>query len=393
MNAKKENIEVLEVEIITDEQLQVFPEETQETIIFLSENISSNQLMVLNPFVKKLMEVRQLKDIKYDDSTPEAKKKSIESFKEAKSTVAEFKKFVSATKTTLKQPIDKVGKEILVIEKFGLSEVVDVLSVMEKTFANYLKEEKKKKDIAAQNKLDKANEAINEVQKIADEGNKTIAINEVKTMIQYTFLDEIETEVAQATVTWGIEPLRSLEDKLNKITLNDYIEKHSLNIDLLEDDVLDFLINNFNTKLTAKIQVVKDKITLLESQESHKVRDIKEEVKAEMQNQPVKTDENTTTPPADAWGKVVSSEAFSDFVKDEDEGEVVSIETHGIDAAYKTLLASIINTNKFAWNLIEEMNQTGIDLNIPREEQSPKVLAIFDAGNLLKKIIDHISNK
>ena len=407
---KKENSEekVHEVVIITDEQLQVFPQETQETIIFLSENIAPNQLMVLNPFVEKLIEVRKLKDLKYDDSTAEKKKESIEEFKNAKSKVAEFKKYVTETKTKLKQPIDKVGKEILVIEKFGLSEVVDVLTEMEKTFADYLAEEQEKKDIAAKKKLEKANAAIEEVKKLADEGARTIAINEVKTMIQYTFLDEIETEVVSATSSWGIEPLKVLKAKLDKVTLGEYIEKHKLNIDLLEEETFDFLIENFNTKLTAKIQVVQDKITLLESQESHKVRDIKDEVKNEMQSaaqsanmhienvsnlevskSPIHTIENDTP----TWGRVVPRSDFDNLEKEEEQGEPLSVETHGVEAIYNAVLKAVADANKIAWNVIQEMNSLGYDFNAPRESIDSKALAIFDAGTLLKKTINHISNK
>lgn len=259
--------QVKEIEIFTLEQLNVLPQEAKTSIIELGNNLPQKELLVLNPLVTKLLQIKELTKIQYvplpENATPEQKeahKASLEEFKDAKAQITALKKQNGEAKSAIKKPLDLLGKQVLTIEKAIDKIALEVLGDIEKTFKPYLDATKEKKDAAAKAKEDKANEAINTLSDANLAQANQFKKSQLTTFLKYEMLTDTKTEVNNAIENYTLDKLFIVRDSLKLKTFETFATGQDLTILSTEDLTaiktfftvdIDLLIKNINVKITA----------------------------------------------------------------------------------------------------------------------------------------------
>lgn len=262
-----------EIEIFTQEQLEVLPQEAKDSIINLEANLPQKELLVLNPLVSELLKIQELKKLKYvplpEEPTKEdlaAHKENIEEFKAAKKSITALKSQNASAKTAIKKPLDLLGAQVLTIEKSVKAIAEEVLASIELTFKPYLDAEAEKARIAKEKKEAKELEAIN---KLTEENNAQASAfkkSSLITFLKYEMLEETKTETNNAIENYALDKLFKTRDLLAFKTFESLSAGKKL--DLLDEEELatikttfsneiELLKKNINTKITA-LQLEKD---------------------------------------------------------------------------------------------------------------------------------------
>ena len=265
---------VTEIEIFSEEQLNVLPQEAKTSIIELGNNLPTKELLILNPLVAKLLKIKELTKIEYvplpDNATKEQKeahKASIEEFKEAKKEIAALKKQNSEAKSAIKKPLDLLGSQVLTIEKSIKAIVEEVFAEIEITFKPYLDEVAEKAAALAKAKTDKANEAINALSAQNLEQANTFKKSQLITFLKYEMLGPTKLEVSNAIENYTLDKLFSVRDMLSIKTFEQFTINQQL--DLLDEEELSNIKTFFSKEIKDFISNINVKITALQLEKTN----------------------------------------------------------------------------------------------------------------------------
>lgn len=258
-----------EIEIFSEEQLDILPKEAKASIIELGNNLPTKELLVLNPLVAKLLQIKELTKIKYvplpEDPTKEDKeayKANIEEFKEAKKEITSLKQQSAIAKKAIKGPLDALGKEVLNVERSINEIALEVLSVIEESFKPYTDEVAEKAAAALKIKTDKANEAINALSAENLAQANTFKKSTLITFLKYEMLGDTKLEVNNAIENYSLERLYALRDLIPLKTFESLTVGKEL--DLLSEEELTAVKNVFQNEIKQFISSINVKITTLE---------------------------------------------------------------------------------------------------------------------------------
>lgn len=247
--------EVTEIEIFTEEQLNILPQEAKDGVVSLTENLPKRELLVLNPLVVQLLKIKELSKIKYvplpEKPTKEdtAKHKElIAEFKQAKSDIVAFKKMAGEAKKSIKGPLDALGKQVLVVEKSVVDIALEVAETLDKEFKTYLDEEAEKSRIATEKRNAKATEAINALTEQSKAQSDLIKKSALITFLKYEMLENKKTVVKNAIENYSLEALTELLEAIKEDTFEGYTTEQQLDL-LDEQELLACKTIFFNTKL------------------------------------------------------------------------------------------------------------------------------------------------
>lgn len=281
-----------EIEIFSLEQLNVLSEEAKTSIIELSNNLPSKELLVLNPLVAKLLKIKELTKIQFvplpEDATKEQKeahKASIEEFKDAKKQIVELKKQNGEAKSAIKKPLDLLGKQVLTIEKSIEKIGKEVLDEIEKTFKPYIDDEAAKAKAKADAKTEKANEAINALSEENKAQANTFKKSTLITFLKYEMLTETKTEVSNAIDNYALDNLFAVRNGLSLKTFEtlsagkelDLLNEEELkNIKELFTKEIEQLTKNINVKITAlQLEKTNEKLSDTVEQQTEQLEAVK----------------------------------------------------------------------------------------------------------------------
>jgi len=283
-----------EIEIFTQQQLEILPLDAKTSIVALEANLPQKELLVLNPLVLKLLKVKELEKLEYtplpEEPTEEEiqlHKESIEKFKEAKKEIAALKKQNGEAKSAIKKPLDLLGSQVLTIEKSINSVIVEVLESLSTTFKPYLDAESEKAAKAKAAKEAKATEAIN---KLTEEN--TAQANAYKkstliTFLKYEMLGETKVEVQNAIENYIIDKLFLLRDSLPLKTFEVFTKEKTEDLSLLDEQELASIKEFFNKEINLLTSNLNVKITALQLEKTNeKLSDTVEQQTEQLESKP-----------------------------------------------------------------------------------------------------------
>lgn len=162
MGTKTEALEV--IEILTEDQIKALPDSVKDNVVFLTENMAQKELMILNPLVSTLLQLRgKAEKLKAEkDKDGEFTKESIKEYKEVKSEQRSFNGTLSRTAKAMKDPINKVKDGIIAIEKTFKEESDKIKEDAELKFKEYEEQVAEKTRIAKEKKDAEMNAQITE---------------------------------------------------------------------------------------------------------------------------------------------------------------------------------------------------------------------------------------
>ena len=288
---------VQEVQVLTEEQILALPETVKENVTFLTEEMGTKELVVLNPMVSELLEIRELGSelrMMPINSNGEFNKDNIQEFVDLKKKVRTFRAGVKNSAKVLKEPFAKITKGIIAIEKTFIEEATKVYDAAETEFKAYddeqtrlAEERQKKKDKALLDKIAEESAARNQAQ---NQLQKTNVYNGIK----YQAINEGMVDVISDAVLNANEGrLKDLEQWLGNTTYAS--RKGSLDDSILDEDVQGELREHY---LACKIKCeqmlknrftsieVKKKNAILEAQQTEAAKPIEVESK-EVSNIPI----------------------------------------------------------------------------------------------------------
>lgn len=229
--------EINEIEVFTIDQLEILPQAAKESIISLSNNLPTKELLVLNPLVTELLRIKQLENITYTPLPPnptkedlQIYKENIQQFKDAKKQITELKKQNASAKSAIKKPLDDLGKQVLTIEKSINLFADEIVEKLQLTFKPYIDEEAEKAAKALAAKQAKEKEAIaaleeqNQAQALLFEKSKLI------TFLKYEMLESTKAEVNNAVAQYSLEALFKLRGEFNFKTFEFFTKEKNLSI-------------------------------------------------------------------------------------------------------------------------------------------------------------------
>lgn len=272
----EKQIKPTEVVLLTEEQIEVLEPVIKKEVKFLTDNLSSGHLMVLNPFILKLTEIQSLRNLEYKNTTPEEKEQSIAEYKSAMEELKEVKKAAVKTREVIKRPIDEMGKMIKSVENGALAIIDGIISDIDTTFKEYRDEEeerlriaREKREAAAKKKTEEL-EAKNRAQQELLE--KTSIINQLK----YEVPSKDEKQVQEAVSNWTLERVRALKQDLEQVSFEKAL-KHVDQKGLLNEEEKAICKEVFDSRYKAFIPLLNNRIELLELQEAERFRKQREE--------------------------------------------------------------------------------------------------------------------
>lgn len=271
-----EQIKPTEIVLLTNDQIELLEPVIKKEVKFLSDNLSSSHLVILNPFVLKLTEIQSLRNIEYKNNTPQEKEESIANYKSAIAELKEVKKAAKETREILKRPIDEMGKMIKSIENGAYEIIEGIVSDIDATFEEYRAEEEERLRIQrekreeAQRKKTAELEAQNKAQE--ELLQKTNIINQLK----YEVPAKDEKQVQEAVSNWTLERVKALKDELLNKSFEYVVPTVDAN-NLLNEEEKAICKEVFDSKYKAFIPLLNNRIELLELQEAERFRKQREE--------------------------------------------------------------------------------------------------------------------
>lgn len=271
MSTKTE--ELKELEVLTPEQIEVLPEEVKENVVYLTDNMNTKDLMVLNPIVKELLAIKddvdnlEMKPIgedgKYD-------KENIQTFVDAKKRIRSFRSNLKSSATTLKEPYLAIQKSVIAIEKSIKAEADEAYEKAEKTFAEYVKyeedlkaERQSKKDAALQAKVDEANSA-------AEEANAKMEKTNIYNKIKFDLINAKVVEATQDALLNGNK--QRLEFLKSEFEAHDYHSAISgIDDSILDEEVRLELQAYYDKSVKNSIGLINDKLKSIQTEIDNKI--------------------------------------------------------------------------------------------------------------------------
>lgn len=258
--------EVVEVEVLTQEQIDKLSEDIQADISYLTENMNSKKLAVLNPVIIELGKLEdRLDKIKLIPAVDgKFDKENIQEFKNLKANTRSFNTQIKAVAKAMKDPLNLTKTHIINIEKGFLESAAKIITGADDKFAPYLEEEAKKAAAAQKKKDDAMNAEILKAKAEADEANKKNLISQTYNKVKYELIMEgISTKTSNMIVVANEDALKKRLSELEKESFGTLIT--GVDITVLEPEVSAELRSLFATSIHSSIELIKDKLKSIEN--------------------------------------------------------------------------------------------------------------------------------
>lgn len=278
--------EVKEIQILSDEQIKALPDTVKENVVFLTENMPPKELMVLNPLVTTLLDLREkadkLKLEKEEDGS--FKKDSIKEYKEVKAEQRSFNGTLKKTAKEMKDPINKIRAGIIEIEKTFKAESDQIKEDFEEKFAEYEKEQaekariaKEKKDAAMNAEIEKANE---ETEKLRLQQKKMNMYNDIRNV---EINQKITDRVADAIEESNESTLERLQAEIAQKTWENTVPPQ---VDELDDEVIAELISAFDKAKNRAVESINARLVKYEEEREKLQKEAQEKAKKQQDSVP-----------------------------------------------------------------------------------------------------------
>ncbi len=208
------------IQVFSEEQIEVLPEEIQTEVAYLSTNVRPSELALFNPVVQALINLEELTSIKYvpltaeDPDNEKDHKDSIKAYKEAKRIVGSFNSDAGKAKTKMKQPYLEIGKHIVSFERACKDRAKLILMSIQAEFKPYLDAEEAKRLAVIKKKDDAINARANDALEVV--ASQKAQIDQVK-YLNIAKYDVIMTSKAAHTAELNSLSLTAIEKALGDI--------------------------------------------------------------------------------------------------------------------------------------------------------------------------------
>lgn len=218
-----EENKVTEVQLLTEEQINLLPAEIKKNVIFLTKKLDSKALVKLNPIVKDLLDMRELeKDLilmpmnKDGDFNVD----NIKEYMSLKTSVGSFNSKLKSSAKELKEPYAKVQKGIIAVEKTLLAEAAKIKESIVERFSLYEADKIKKAKEAKEKRDKKLLDKIKKEEEEKEEAQATLKKSTVYNTVKYEIVNKKFTEdVSEAVLN---DNALSLKMKLRVLESSTY---------------------------------------------------------------------------------------------------------------------------------------------------------------------------
>ena len=259
---------LMEIEILTPEQIESFDKESKENIVFLTENTSTKDLAKLNPLVSEILEIKEIvSNLKMEPIGEDGKynKENIQSFVDAKQKIRKYRASVKSSAKELKENPARKSKAIREIEKSFIELADKEYNDAEKVFEEYVIYETNKKAEAQKRKDEAFQKQIDDAKAVAEEVNRKALKTEVFNTIKYQKItDGITGEVTKLLTTANEKTLTDKKLELESTNFKNLTS--GLRIDLLDESVLSTLRSDFANALFSAQDLIDDKLVAIQNQ-------------------------------------------------------------------------------------------------------------------------------
>lgn len=263
----KKTEEVQELVVLTDEQVNALPKVVKDNVVFLTDNMHKKDLMVLNPLVSELINLRELGSslkIKPADEDGNFDKTNIQEFVDVKKAVRTFRAEVKRAGKTLRDPYIAIQKGVVAIEKAIVDEATKVYDDAEKEFKPYLDAEAEKERLKQEEKDRALLEQVEASKKAEEETRKQLAVSQAYNTIKFYKIGEFITNKTNQVVVDGNET--ALYAQKDKVKLTDFQTLcHNVeNYELLDQHLVTELLEAFNKARANALKLIEGAITAME---------------------------------------------------------------------------------------------------------------------------------
>lgn len=183
--AETKETKLQEIEVLNAEQIMELDVQTQDNIIFLSENLHGSELVKLNPIVNKVLNLRtEVANLRAEKKDGEITKDCIKQYKSIKAELRSLGGTITSEFKEMKKPYNKIGKGLVAIEKEFRKIKEELEAEAQEEFKEYEEEKKRKaeeaqakKDAELKAEMDKANE---QAEAEREKRERSEAMNKIK---------------------------------------------------------------------------------------------------------------------------------------------------------------------------------------------------------------------
>lgn len=268
---KTKTEEVQEITVLTDEQIALLPDETKESVIFLTEHVNPTDLAKLNPMAEELLEIREIGsklklmpavDGKFD-------KKNIQEFTNIKTKIRSFRAGVKSTAKELKEEPAKITKAIIAIEKEFINEATIVYDAAETEFNDFIVEEERIKAEKQAKKDAELLASVNAAKAEANEANEKMQKTNIYNKIKYEIIGGLSETVSEALLDANKNKLLSIKESYTK---SEYIDAiHGLDISILDENVRTELAEKFASTKSQSLRLIQEKLDAIKNEEDNAI--------------------------------------------------------------------------------------------------------------------------
>jgi len=243
--------QIKEVEVIPEEELQSLPQEAQEVLVALNNELNAKDIVKFNPIIAEMLKIQEFTTIKYDPEKPE----TIDQYKEAIKFIGAFNQKTKNTKAELKKPYLEVGRKLDAIEKLFLNGAKNAKQTLVEEFKEFELEKARKRKEAEDRKNAELLEKQKELEEKMDQNE--LIIKRMQTKLKYDkFIEETMNKTLKQAETYSYVALLIEIDTLNKTSL-DLLEE---DIEILSEDVVEALTLRFNKMKETCISLLQNAI-------------------------------------------------------------------------------------------------------------------------------------
>lgn len=271
-----------QVEVLTQEQINKFPEEIKKQINVLTSGAKPGEVIKFNPLVSELLALQERgSNLKMKPKGEDGKfnKENVQEFIDLKKDIRTYRSSVKKTADALKAPRLLENKAINAIQKSFTSDATAVYESAEKEFDEYVKAEEEKARLAKEKKDKALNDKIAAQQKEIDEQKRKSESSQVFNKIKYTLIAEnITTATTDAILKSNESTLAQMQAGFVRETFESLTE--NLDLEYLSDDLISDLKQSFAKAKSQAISLIAEKLTALEKERKSMVeREASEKLK------------------------------------------------------------------------------------------------------------------
>lgn len=259
-------IENQELEILTEEQINKFPEKVKEEIVYLTENVRPKELAKLNPIISRLLNIKdRVEKLEFIPADEEGKfdVDNIKEYKSIKSEIGSFNGDLGRAGKALKKPYNDIKSAIVAIEKTFKSISDETKEQILTKFSDYEEEQKRiaKEKEERKNKalLDKISNAENAAAEAKKANEKSTVYNKIKyELITEKIVNNVNNLILNANEDVLNRTLSELENNMTFENLTKDVDFEILDVEV-QAELKQYFIQSLNNSKT----LLKNKLTSL----------------------------------------------------------------------------------------------------------------------------------